>query len=102
MTLRMRHALGDIGCRFVRGAKRLRRPSDTDQVTLGICEVADRETRALVHLGAHRPLAAQALGLLERSFHVGDTDVENRVAAVARTSPNPTRDPRSSRPSTCV
>src|SRR5215218_1650186 len=73
----------------------LRGSGHADQMTLGIGEVPDRETRTLVHLGAHRSLAAEALGPLECDFHVGDAHIEECVAVVARPAPDSTRDPRS-------
>src|SRR2546421_5066670 len=55
---------------------------NADHVALGIRELAQRD---LAHdvLGAHDPLAAEALGLLQRLLDVRHLDVEGDVAFVA-------------------
>jgi hypothetical protein len=44
-------------------------------------------------LWAHPPLPAQALGLLEGGLDVGNADIEEHVAVIARASADATRDP---------
>src|SRR5262249_32985382 len=58
-------------------------PGDTDQVALGIGEVANHEARRGPG-GPHPACPAQALGLTERRLHIGDADVEDHMAVVAR------------------
>jgi len=42
---------------------------------------------------AHLACPAQALGLLESGFYVGNTDVEEHVSVIARTAADAARDP---------
>src|SRR5207302_473543 len=43
----------------------------------------DLDLRALGTIGAHHPLAAQALGLLKRGLDIGHLNIEGDVAVVA-------------------
>jgi hypothetical protein len=61
-------------------------------MALGIGEVADHQP-CWRPRGAHLALAAEALGLLQGGFHIGNSYVEDRVAAVARAPADAARDP---------
>jgi hypothetical protein len=57
------------------------------------CTASNPKTRPTGSFGAHPALPAEAIGLLERGLDVGNADVEDHVAIVARASADATRDP---------
>src|SRR5579859_4630662 len=67
-------------------------PGNTDQVALGVGEVAHHQARRRP-LGAHPALPAQAFGLLQGGLDIGNADVEEHMAFIAPASADTTRDP---------
>jgi hypothetical protein len=61
-------------------------------MTFGIGEVTDHETCGGL-CWAHPARPAQALGPLERGLHIGNADVEDRVAVVVDAATDTARDP---------
>jgi hypothetical protein len=72
--------------------RRLSRPGEADQVTLGVCEVGDHKVSPRVFFRAHPTGPTEALGLLERSLDFGNPDVKDHVTIVAQTTADPARD----------
>ena len=76
----------------MKGATR-RRSGEADQIALGVREMRDHEIFPRVLHWAHQARPAESLGLLERDSDVGNADVEDRMAVVARASANAARNP---------
>jgi len=66
------------------------------RLPLGVGEVADHEACRRT-LGAHPALAAEALGLLQGGLDIGNADVEDHMAFVARAFADATPESRSRR-----
>src|ERR1017187_6171062 len=74
-------------------ARRLSGSGEADQITLRVREMRDHEFFPRVLHWTHHARPAEALGLLERDSDVGNADVEDRMAVVARASTNAARNP---------
>ena len=55
-------------------------------MALGVREVAHHEVHPWDLVGAHPARPPEALGLPERGFYVGNTDIEDDMTVVARAS----------------
>src|ERR1700723_2377123 len=74
-------------------ARRLSGSGETDQIALRVREMRDHEIFPRVLHWANHARPAEALGLLERDFDVGNANVEDRMAVVAWASTNAARNP---------
>lgn len=71
----------------------LSRTGKADQIAIRVREVRDHEVFPRVLHWTHHARPPEALGLLERDSDVGNADVEDRMAGVARASTYAARNP---------
>src|SRR5215469_4960063 len=64
------------------------RSGNADHVAFGIPEVANNQTSSWFGFGAHQTLPSEPLSFFERGLDIGNARVENRMALIARASPD--------------